>query len=226
MVAPVAGVREFVLGPEHGRLVRHHDLPQHLDDVRRRVGRRSGQRAVLRDDRGVAAANGNTALAEVLAPRPAPTSPSHTFSQTTAGAFHGKGIGDLVARDDSDGHLYEWAGLGDGSFTARADLTAGWGPFSQTVAGDFRGSGHADLMAREDATGNLYMWPGNGDGTFAGRVLVTDGWGPFSQTVAGTFRDTGRADLIARNDTYGVLDEWMNTGGASFSHAFRLTDGW
>ncbi|MEV8327259.1 FG-GAP-like repeat-containing protein [Kitasatospora sp. NPDC056731] len=170
--------------------------------------------------------NGNTALAEVLAPRPAPTSPSHTFSQTTAGAFHGKGIGDLVARDESDGHLYEWAGLGDGSFTARTDLTAGWGAFSQTTAGDFRGTGHADLMAREDATGNLYMWPGNGDGTFAGRVLVTDGWGPFSQTVAGDFRGTGHADLMAREDATGNLYMWPGNGDGTFAGRVLVTDGW
>ncbi|MGA5821145.1 FG-GAP-like repeat-containing protein [Kitasatospora sp. NPDC094028] len=170
--------------------------------------------------------NGNAALADVLAPRPAPARPSHTFSQTTAGAFHGKGSADLVARDDSDGHLYEWAGLGDGSFAARTDLTPGWGAFSETVAGDFRGTGHADLMAREDATGILYLWAGNGDGTFGARVRVTDGWGPFSQTVAGDFRGTGHADLMAREDSTGDLYLWAGNGDGTFGARVRVTDGW
>ncbi|MGW2376865.1 SGNH/GDSL hydrolase family protein, partial [Kitasatospora sp. NPDC001683] len=99
--------------------------------------------------------NGNQALANVIAPPLTSARLTLNFSQTTAGAFHGKGSSDIVARNDSDGHLYEWAGDGAGSFAAPVDLTDGWGPFSQTTAGDFRGTGHADLIAREDSTGNL-----------------------------------------------------------------------
>ncbi|MFI9325795.1 FG-GAP-like repeat-containing protein [Kitasatospora aureofaciens] len=170
--------------------------------------------------------NGNQVLADVLAPQPAPARPSLTFSQTTAGAFHGKGTSDLVARNDDDGHLYEWAGHGDGSFAPPVDLTGGWGSFSQTTAGEFRGTGHADLMAREDSTGNLYLWPGNGDGTFGSRVLVTGGWGPFSQTTAGDFRGTGHPDLMAREDSTGNLYLWPGNGDGTFGSRVLVTGGW
>ncbi|MGW2255784.1 FG-GAP-like repeat-containing protein [Kitasatospora sp. NPDC001660] len=170
--------------------------------------------------------NGAQAIADTLAPPPGPAGLTLNFSQTTAGTFHGNGISDIVARNDSNGHLYEWPGRGDGTFAAPVDVTGGWGAFSQTVAGDFRGTGHADLVAREDSTGNLYLWPGNGDGTFGGRILVTGGWGAFSQTVAGDFRGIGHADLVAREDSTGNLYLWPGNGDGTFGGRILVTGGW
>ncbi|MFJ4185016.1 FG-GAP-like repeat-containing protein [Kitasatospora sp. NPDC089509] len=170
--------------------------------------------------------NAAQAIADSIATGPAPAGLTLNYSQTTAGAFHGNGVSDLIARNDATGHLVEWPGYGDGSFGDPVDLTGGWEGFSQTTAGNFHGTGRADLVARQDSTGNLYLWPGNGDGSFGEKTLLTGGWGGFSQTTAGDFRGTGHADLVAREDSTGNLYLWPGNGDGSFGEKTQLTNGW
>ncbi|MFF1446358.1 FG-GAP-like repeat-containing protein [Streptomyces sp. NPDC058295] len=92
------------------------------------------------------------------------------------GDLNGDGIGDLLAQDTSN-NLYRYIGRGDGTFSARVRLFAGWGGTYNTVVGtgDITGDGKADLVAR-DTGGNLYRQNGTGTGTFGARVKIGTGW--------------------------------------------------
>ncbi|MGQ4358639.1 FG-GAP-like repeat-containing protein [Streptomyces sp. SAS_272] len=92
------------------------------------------------------------------------------------GDLNGDGIGDLLAQDTSN-NLYRFLGRGNGTFSARVKLFAGWGGTYDAVvgAGDITGDGKADLVAR-DTGGNLYRQNGTGSGAFGARVKIGAGW--------------------------------------------------
>ncbi|MFI0998270.1 FG-GAP repeat domain-containing protein [Streptomyces galbus] len=93
-----------------------------------------------------------------------------------AGDLNGDGVGDLLAQDTAN-NLYRYLGRGNGTFSARVKLFAGWGGSYNAVVGpgDITGDGRADLVAR-DTAGTLYRQDGTGTGTFGPRVKAGTGW--------------------------------------------------
>ncbi|MFF8381054.1 CHAP domain-containing protein, partial [Streptomyces sp. NPDC015661] len=115
------------------------------------------------------------------------------------GDINKTGVADFVARG-SDGHLYSYMGVGDGSFSGRTDLGGGWNQYDMIVgAGDINSTGVPDLLARDKATGHLYAYMGIGDGKFTARTDLGGGWDQYNLIVgAGDMNSTGVADIIAR----------------------------
>ncbi|MFE6462519.1 peptidoglycan DD-metalloendopeptidase family protein, partial [Streptomyces cinereoruber] len=115
------------------------------------------------------------------------------------GDINNTGVADYVARG-KDGHLYSYMGVGDGTFSGRSDLGAGWDQYDMIVgAGDINKTGVPDLLAR-GKDGHLYAYMGIGNGKFSGRSDLGGGWDQYDLIVgAGDMNSTGVADIIARD---------------------------
>ncbi|MFF0476464.1 transglycosylase family protein [Streptomyces sp. NPDC004284] len=142
------------------------------------------------------------------------------------GDINKTGVADFVARG-SDGHLYTYMGIGDGSFSGRTDLGGGWNQYDMVIgAGDINKTGVPDLLARDKTTGHLYSYMGTGDGKFSGRTDLGGGWDQYNLIVgAGDMNSTGVADIIAR-DGNGDLWIYMGIGDGKFTGRTKIGYGW
>jgi hypothetical protein len=128
-----------------------------------------------------------------------------------------------VTADAVPGRLFH--NRGDGTFedvTARAGLTAVYGPALGVVADDFDGDGWPDLYVANDESGNQ-LWINQHDGTFkevallAGCALSPDGKPQASMGIdAGDYDGDGRDDLAMDNLTGEGDALYRNLGGQLF----------
>ncbi|MFC8790337.1 FG-GAP-like repeat-containing protein [Streptomyces cinereoruber] len=141
------------------------------------------------------------------------------------GDINNTGVADYVARG-KDGHLYSYMGVGDGTFSGRSDLGAGWNQYDMIVgAGDINKTGVPDLLARDKNTGRLYAYMGIGNGKFSGRSDLGGGWDQYDLIVgAGDMNNTGVADIIAR-DRNGDLWIYMGIGNGTFTGRTKIGHG-
>jgi hypothetical protein len=131
-----------------------------------------------------------------------------------------------VTADAVPGRLFH--NRGDGTFedvTARAGLTAVYGPALGVVADDFDGDGWPDLYVANDESGNQ-LWINQHDGTFkevallAGCALSPDGKPQASMGIdAGDYDGDGRDDLVMDNLTGEGDALYRNLGGQLFDDA-------
>lgn len=86
------------------------------------------------------------------------------FSQITAGDFDGDGRTDVAGVRSSDGRLYFYAGLGNGTLQSSQLIgTTDWRGFSEFKSvGDLTGDGRHDLLVRRASDGALFIEPVTG----------------------------------------------------------------
>ncbi|MFF4490992.1 trypsin-like serine protease [Streptomyces sp. NPDC001544] len=134
------------------------------------------------------------------------------------GDLTGDYLPDLLSVD-SAGTLWLYPGKGNGSFSARVQVSTGWNQYNSVRGhGDFTGDGKADLLARQSSTGDLYLYKGtgkSGSGAFSGRIKVRSGWTGYNAFDAvGDVDGDGKADFLARTPG-GTLYLYKGTGKAT-----------
>ncbi|MGW2638619.1 trypsin-like serine protease [Streptomyces sp. NPDC001348] len=134
------------------------------------------------------------------------------------GDLTGDYLPDLLSVD-SAGTLWLYPGKGDGSFSARVQVSTGWNQYNSVRGhGDFTGDGKADLLARQSSTGDLYLYKGtgkSGSGAFSSRIKVRSAWTGYNAFDAvGDVNGDGKADFLARTPG-GTLYLYKGTGKAT-----------
>ncbi|WP_371616234.1 FG-GAP repeat domain-containing protein [Streptomyces sp. NBC_00454] len=145
------------------------------------------------------------------------------------GDVNGDGLGDLLARDNSN-VMWLYPSIGNGyQFRDRIRLGAGWGIYNRLLgAGDVTGDGRADLIARGN-DGTLWVYPAQGASSFGDRIQVGSGWNGMNKLAAvGDITGDGLTDIVAVDSSgSGYLYKasglkGMNTFGARIA----LGGGW
>ncbi|MFF4018301.1 trypsin-like serine protease [Streptomyces sp. NPDC001843] len=134
------------------------------------------------------------------------------------GDLTGDYLPDLLSVD-SAGTLWLYPGKGDGSFSARVQVSTGWNQYNSVRGhGDFTGDGKADLLARQSSTGDLYLYKGtgkSGSGAFSSRIKVRSAWTGYNAFDAvGDVDGDGKADFLTRTPG-GTLYLYKGTGKAT-----------
>ncbi|WP_158630513.1 FG-GAP repeat domain-containing protein [Glycomyces terrestris] len=113
-----------------------------------------------------------------LGPRVAIGSGWTSMREVTApGDLDHDGRADLLAIRKSDNCMYFYAGRGNGTFAAGAQVSCGWGGYDEaTAVGDLTGDGRADLAARRASDGALFLYAGDGSGDLGARTQIGTGW--------------------------------------------------
>ncbi|MCC3764635.1 VCBS repeat-containing protein [Glycomyces sp. TRM65418] len=124
------------------------------------------------------------------------------------------GSPDLLAVRKSDGKLFYYPGLGDGTFGAATAIGTGWNSMdSLTSVGDLGFDSQNQLLARDSRTGTYYVYTDYGDRTFEHRTALpktSDGI-PITDRVyteiaaAGDQDGDGYIDLVAVDSRTGEL---------------------
>ncbi|MFG1806096.1 FG-GAP repeat domain-containing protein [Streptomyces sp. NPDC049040] len=139
----------------------------------------------------------------------------------------GDGRADIVART-YDGHLYLFAGTGNGNspFKARTLIGGGWAAYDQLASpGDIDGDGISDLVTR-DLIGNLYFYKatGNAAAPFAARKVLGGDWNTYNQVIGLGNNEEGTGFLWGRafnGDLYG----YEPNGTGNFQTRYRVGGG-
>ncbi|WP_189189407.1 trypsin-like serine protease [Streptomyces albiflavescens] len=134
------------------------------------------------------------------------------------GDLTGDYLPDLLSVD-SGGALWLYPGKGNGTFSARVQVSSGWNQYNSVRGhGDFTGDGKADLLARSKSNGDLYLYKGtgkSGTGAFSSRVKVRSAWTGYNAFDAvGDITGDGKADFLARTPG-GTLYLYKGTGKAT-----------
>ncbi|WP_330307321.1 MULTISPECIES: trypsin-like serine protease [unclassified Streptomyces] len=134
------------------------------------------------------------------------------------GDINGDYLPDLLSVD-SGGVLWLYPGKGNGTFSARVQVSSGWNQYNTVRGhGDFTGDGKADLIARNKSTGDLYLYKGtgkSGTGAFSSRIKVRSAWTGYNAFDAvGDITGDGKADFLARTPG-GTLYLYKGTGKAT-----------
>ncbi|MFI1386427.1 FG-GAP-like repeat-containing protein [Embleya sp. NPDC020886] len=145
----------------------------------------------------------------------------------TAGDFNGDAHDDVVAVS-ATGHLWLYAGHGDGTLTAGVLLWPdnGWRTMGAITAGDFNGDGKTDLAAIWD-DGSLMLYAGDGNAHLADAIPMWPDktWAGMRLTAGGDFNADGKTDLAAVSRT-GHLHLYRGRGtivnGAAFDNSVPL----
>jgi hypothetical protein len=128
-----------------------------------------------------------------------------------AGDLDGDGHPDLVARD-AHGHLWRFAGRGNGSFAPGVEVPGRFGRYDVIAgAGDLSRDGRSDLLVRQRRTGSSYVLPGNGDGTFARRLGPVSRFAGVTDLAVGRVSGSAVPDVVALDG--GHVKAWINPGG-------------
>jgi N-acetylmuramoyl-L-alanine amidase/FG-GAP-like repeat len=130
---------------------------------------------------------------------------------TGAGDLDGDGRTDLLARD-ADGHLWRYAGDGDGRFAKGVEIPGRFGRYDViAAAGDMTRDHRADLLVRERATGDSFVLPGRGDGTFSRRLGPIVRFAGAVDLAVGQVAGSRAPDVVALAG--GKVKAWINSGG-------------
>lgn len=133
------------------------------------------------------------------------------------GDLTGDGLPDMLSVD-STGAMWEYPGKGNGTFSARVQVSTGWSQYNSVRAhGDFTGDGKADLIARSSSGSYIYLYKGTGktgSGAFSTRIKVRT-WADYNAFDApGDVTGDGKADFLARTPG-GTLYLYKGTGKAT-----------
>ncbi|WP_328448137.1 trypsin-like serine protease [Streptomyces sp. NBC_00386] len=133
------------------------------------------------------------------------------------GDLTGDGLPDMLSVD-STGAMWEYPGKGNGTFSARVQVSTGWSQYNSVRAhGDFTGDGKADLIARSKTGSYIYLYKGTGktgSGAFSTRIKVRT-WADYNAFDApGDVTGDGKADFLARTPG-GTLYLYPGTGKAT-----------
>ena len=132
------------------------------------------------------------------------------------------GVPDLAVANRSE--VYDdvsvLLGLGDGTFAAARDFTAGAGARS-IASGDLNRDGVADLAVANARSDNVSVLLGLGDGTFAPAQGFAAGDAPHSVTIADLDGD-GVPDLAVANALSDEVSVLMGLGDGTFAAAQSL----
>jgi hypothetical protein len=80
---------------------------------------------------------------------------------------------------DKGGVLWIFPGTGQGTFSPKRKVSAGWGGLGALFsARDVSGDGRVDLGAIT-MDGTLRIYKGRGNGTFTSATAVSKGWAPY-----------------------------------------------
>ncbi len=168
-----------VRGERDGRVRRVSPGRQRMvHDAARRPGQRPHRRRPHRPSRGRRGGR-HVALPDhgrrgVRAARPRRFGLGRRPDGRRPGDLDGDGNADLLAIDTA-GVLWRYRGQGNGGFSARERMGAGWQSMSVVVGGgDWNSDGRADFLAR-DGAGRLYLYRGAGNGF--DRAQIGTGWG-------------------------------------------------
>jgi FG-GAP-like repeat/Bacterial pre-peptidase C-terminal domain len=116
------------------------------------------------------------------------------------GDLNGDGITDLVVANQFSNDVSVLLGVGDGTFRAAVNYSAGFFPTGVVVA-DFNHDGHDDVAVSNELSGDVSVLINNGDGTLASAVSYAVGGQPLALTVghfdAGTTLDLAVASADA-----------------------------
>ncbi|WP_329558238.1 S8 family serine peptidase [Streptomyces uncialis] len=143
--------------------------------------------------------------------------------------YTGDGHPDVVARNDGNGNLYVYSGVGGtGYLTGGAPIGIGWQNFTFVGVADYTGDGHPDVVARNDGNGNLYVYSGvGGTGYLTGGAPIGIGWQNFTFVGVADYTGDGHPDVITRNDGNGNLYIYTGTGGTGYlTGAIEIGNGW
>ncbi|MEU1041458.1 trypsin-like serine protease [Streptomyces sp. NPDC005907] len=152
-----------------------------------------------------------------------------TRTRTVApGDVTGDALPDLLSVD-SAGYLWIYPGKGNGSFSARVQVSSGWNQYNSVRGhGDFTGDGKADLITRNKSGSYVYLYKGTGkagSGAFSARVKVRTWSGYNAFDAPGDVTGDGKADFLARTPG-GTLYLYKGTGKATSEiFATRITVG-
>jgi hypothetical protein len=128
-----------------------------------------------------------------------------------AGDLDHDGNADLVARD-GDGHLWFYAGHGDGTFAKSVQVPGRFSRYDVIAGGgDLSHDHRADLFVRSRKTGTGYVLPGNGDGTFSRRLGPLTRFAGASDLAIGQVHGSKVPDVVSLSD--GKVRAWINPGG-------------
>ncbi|MFE1289150.1 trypsin-like serine protease [Streptomyces sp. NPDC058751] len=133
------------------------------------------------------------------------------------GDLNTDGLPDILSVD-SAGVMWEYPGKGNGTFSARVQVSTGWSQYNSVRAhGDFTGDGKADLIARSKTGSYVYLYKGTGktgSGAFSTRIKVRT-WADYNAFDApGDVTGDGKADFLARTPG-GTLYLYKGTGKAT-----------
>ncbi|MEU5872412.1 VCBS repeat-containing protein [Glycomyces sp. NPDC047369] len=128
------------------------------------------------------------------------------------GDFDGDGTADLLAVRESDGELFFYPGLGDGTFGARSSVGSSWHERDVlTVLGDVDANGCDDILGRDRGTGWYTVLLGDCTTGFGAEVPVDGGLvarsGGHASDVSGggDYNGDGLPDVLAVDGRSGEL---------------------
>jgi hypothetical protein len=128
-----------------------------------------------------------------------------------AGDLDHDGNADLVARD-GDGHLWFFAGHGDGTFAKSVQVPGRFSRYDVIAGGgDLSHDHRADLFVRSRKTGTGYVLPGNGDGNFSRRLGPLTRFAGASDLAIGQVHGSKAPDVVSLAG--GKVRAWINPGG-------------
>ncbi len=169
-------------------------------------------------------------LAQVAVANTVDFKPAHNYPVGTnpiaviAGDFNDDGNRDLAVANSGDasigdnGGVSVLMGIGDGTFQAQLNFTAGRNP-SGMAGGDFNGDGKGDLVVVRAGdssvgdNGDLTIFIGNGNGTFRKGAVLTPGRNPSSIATFDSNSDH-KLDLAVTNS--GVVSVLLGNGDGTF----------
>ncbi|GAA2593820.1 hypothetical protein GCM10010399_25510 [Dactylosporangium fulvum] len=148
---------------------------------------------------------------------------------------------DLIARQDSTGELWLWAGASQrGEMVLPwVKISDTWNAFTPFGVTDWDRDGRQDILARYNDSGDLWLYPGRGVRGYGWDpgVRIGSGWSgrsPFGaadwdrQCISVDVRRFCNKDLIARHDATGDL--WLYPGesrrGPSSVAPVKIGNGW
>jgi hypothetical protein len=191
-----------------------------LLDVSSQIGFDPGHMYVDFDQRGVGIAGDETFEVDDVGAYSCVPIPN----SGVRGDWTGEGTVDLLAT--TNGNLYVFPGLGNGTFGSSKLVGSGWGGFTWLASpGDVNGDRRTDLVAR-NAAGDLVLYAGRGDGGFySGRVIGT-GWNIMTALATpGDMNLDGRPELLARR-TDGTLHLYTFSSTGAISRVKQIGAGW
>lgn len=148
--------------------------------------------------------------------------PTGTFSSDVEiGSFNAGTVPDLAVSNEtgtSGGTVSVLLGVGDGTFGAATNYSAGFGP-TEVADGDLDGDTDSDLVFSSFGTGSdINRTLNAGNGTFPGPVSSRTGGGNNGQSVElGNFTDTAALDGVVTNKNSDTVSVFPGNGAGGWA---------